>query len=187
MEEKHNPTAEKLRQSAKQLFWRYGYSNISVRKIANDAGVDVALINRYFSSKLGLFEATLTDLKFPNFPQTEGGIKEFFLEFYSHRSLNQNEVSAFHLLLSCAQDEIVGEKVRAIYDEGIHKKLAIILKSEARAALFSAGILGFSFAGKTLMLKGIPDYHASEYRDVFGQFLEQILKVNPTENVCENK
>jgi AcrR family transcriptional regulator len=48
-----------LLHSARIRFARDGYSATTVRDIANDAGVNVALINRYFVSKEGLFEACI--------------------------------------------------------------------------------------------------------------------------------
>jgi AcrR family transcriptional regulator len=53
-------TRELLRHSARQRFARDGYAATTVREIAADAGVNVALINRYFVSKEGLFEECLT-------------------------------------------------------------------------------------------------------------------------------
>ncbi|GAA2657676.1 TetR family transcriptional regulator [Paractinoplanes durhamensis] len=44
---------------ARIRFIRDGYAATTVRDIADDAGVNVALINRYFTSKEGLFEACL--------------------------------------------------------------------------------------------------------------------------------
>jgi AcrR family transcriptional regulator len=49
-----------LLESARRRFARDGYAATAVRDIANDAGVNVALVNRYFASKEGLFEACLT-------------------------------------------------------------------------------------------------------------------------------
>jgi AcrR family transcriptional regulator len=46
---------------AKSRFARDGYVATTVRDITDSAGVNVALINRYFTSKEGLFEACLTD------------------------------------------------------------------------------------------------------------------------------
>ncbi|GAB1824326.1 TetR/AcrR family transcriptional regulator [Herbidospora sp. RD11066] len=46
---------------ARHRFARYGYSTTTVRDIADGAGVNVALINRYFTSKEGLFQACLDD------------------------------------------------------------------------------------------------------------------------------
>jgi AcrR family transcriptional regulator len=60
-------TRQLLLDVARHRFARHGYANTTVRDIADGAGVNVALINRYFTSKEGLFEACLltaiTDLK----------------------------------------------------------------------------------------------------------------------------
>jgi AcrR family transcriptional regulator len=49
-----------LLDAARRHFARHGYSATTVRDIADDAGVNVALISRYFESKEGLFAACLT-------------------------------------------------------------------------------------------------------------------------------
>ncbi|GAA1412581.1 TetR/AcrR family transcriptional regulator [Catellatospora coxensis] len=48
-----------LLEVARRRFARDGYAATTVRDIADEAGVNVALINRYFDSKEGLFEACL--------------------------------------------------------------------------------------------------------------------------------
>lgn len=53
-------TRRALLEAASQRFARDGYAATTVRDIADQAGVNVALINRYFTSKEGLFEACLT-------------------------------------------------------------------------------------------------------------------------------
>lgn len=53
-------TRQLLLEAARQRFARDGYAATTVRDIASDAGVNVALINRYFTSKEGLFESCLT-------------------------------------------------------------------------------------------------------------------------------
>ena len=52
-------TRQLLLDAARQRFAREGYAATTVREIADDAGVNVALISRYFESKEGLFEACL--------------------------------------------------------------------------------------------------------------------------------
>jgi AcrR family transcriptional regulator len=52
-------TRQLLLVAARRRFARDGYAATTVREIANDAGVNVALINRYFTSKEGLFEACI--------------------------------------------------------------------------------------------------------------------------------
>ncbi|SNT50034.1 DNA-binding transcriptional regulator, AcrR family [Asanoa hainanensis] len=52
-------TRRLLLEAARRRFARNGYAATTVRDIADEAGVNVALINRYFASKEGLFEACL--------------------------------------------------------------------------------------------------------------------------------
>ncbi|MDI1462612.1 helix-turn-helix domain-containing protein [Catellatospora sp. KI3] len=52
-------TRQLLLEVARRRFARDGYAAATVRDIADEAGVNVALINRYFDSKEGLFEACL--------------------------------------------------------------------------------------------------------------------------------
>lgn len=52
-------TRQLLLTAARRRFAQDGYTSTTVRDIAADAGVNYALINRYFQSKEGLFEACL--------------------------------------------------------------------------------------------------------------------------------
>lgn len=54
-------TRQRLLDAARRHFARNGYSGTPVRDIADEAGVNVALINRYFDSKEGLFAACLAE------------------------------------------------------------------------------------------------------------------------------
>jgi AcrR family transcriptional regulator len=52
-------TRQLLLEAARRRFAIDGYAATTVRDIADEAGVNVALISRYFASKEGLFEACL--------------------------------------------------------------------------------------------------------------------------------
>ncbi|MEV4622285.1 TetR family transcriptional regulator [Asanoa sp. NPDC049573] len=52
-------TRRLLLRAARRRFAQHGYAATTVRDIADEAGVNVALISRYFASKEGLFEACL--------------------------------------------------------------------------------------------------------------------------------
>jgi AcrR family transcriptional regulator len=52
-------TRRRLLEAARRRFAHDGYTGTTVRDIAADAGVNVALINRYFTSKEVLFETCL--------------------------------------------------------------------------------------------------------------------------------
>jgi AcrR family transcriptional regulator len=52
-------TRERIREAARVRFLADGYQAVSLRAIASEAGVDVALVSYYFGSKQGLFAATM--------------------------------------------------------------------------------------------------------------------------------
>lgn len=52
-------TRESIRQCARARFLAAGYQSVSLRAIAADAGVDVALVSYYFGSKQGLFNEAM--------------------------------------------------------------------------------------------------------------------------------
>jgi AcrR family transcriptional regulator len=52
-------TRQALLQAARSRFIRLGYDRTTLRDVAADVGVNIALIKRYFESKEGLFKAAL--------------------------------------------------------------------------------------------------------------------------------
>lgn len=70
-------TADRILSAAQQVFHERGYEGATTREIADRAGVNLALIKRYFGSKLGLFEkAVLPYLsleRFLDLPEEELG------------------------------------------------------------------------------------------------------------------
>jgi AcrR family transcriptional regulator len=52
-------TRSAILEAARKLFAKFGYDGVGVRDIASEAGIDVALINRYFGSKKNLLVETL--------------------------------------------------------------------------------------------------------------------------------
>ncbi|MFI5938213.1 TetR/AcrR family transcriptional regulator [Actinoplanes sp. NPDC051494] len=61
-------TRQALLDAARIRFTRYGYDRTTTRDVAADAGVNIALIKRYFGSKEGLFKAAIADA-----PRSLGG------------------------------------------------------------------------------------------------------------------
>ncbi|ROO91339.1 TetR family transcriptional regulator [Actinocorallia herbida] len=52
-------TRQALLEAARRRFTRLGYDGTTLREVAADAGVNLALIKRYFDSKEGLFKAAI--------------------------------------------------------------------------------------------------------------------------------
>ncbi|MEW1724174.1 helix-turn-helix domain-containing protein [Streptomyces sp. NPDC093109] len=67
-------TRQALLEAAHSRFIRLGYERTTLRDVAGDVGVNLALIKRYFDSKEGLFKAALTAT--PRFLGREGDFPE---------------------------------------------------------------------------------------------------------------
>jgi len=63
-------TRQALLQAARGRFIRFGYDRTTLRDVAADVGVNLALIKRYFDSKEGLFKAALAST--PRFLGSDG-------------------------------------------------------------------------------------------------------------------
>lgn len=57
---KEAPRRERILDAAEALFAEHGYDGVTLRRIAGEAGVDVALASYHFGKKLDLFEAVFT-------------------------------------------------------------------------------------------------------------------------------
>src|ERR1700748_2737311 len=69
-------TEEKIKAAAKKLFTQKGFAATRTRDIAEEAGINLALLNYYFRSKEKLFELIMME----NFRQFLQGIKVKFLD-----------------------------------------------------------------------------------------------------------
>jgi AcrR family transcriptional regulator len=69
-------TEEKIKAAARKIFTRKGYSAARTRDIAEEAGINLALLNYYFRSKEKLFDIVMLE----NFGQFVSGIRTLFNE-----------------------------------------------------------------------------------------------------------
>ena len=73
---KESSTEEKIKEAARKLFTQKGFSATRTRDIAEEAGINLALLNYYFRSKQKLFDIIMME----NFRQFIQGISFNFLE-----------------------------------------------------------------------------------------------------------
>ncbi len=148
-------TRERLLTEARKLLWSRGYSNVSLREIAQGAGVDVALVSRYFGGKRGLFEATLEGaFDAPSLPD-EAQLVDTVLQMFRDAPRGGDTPSSLQLIQTNANDPEVGETVRAAQSKSMQRILEEIIGDKERAALFMSVLMGFAMAEKTLKLDGI--------------------------------
>lgn len=170
-------TRDKLIHHARLRFWSKGYSNVSLREISKAAGVDVALVSRYFGGKQGLFEATLKDsLVADGLPQS--GIAELVdmtVSIMASTPKGEEQPSIIRLIQMNAHDETVGELVREQQKKTMQNYLEKVIGDEKRAALFMVVLLGISMAEASLYLTGIAKPESQEYKKQLRHMLSAAL------------
>jgi AcrR family transcriptional regulator len=142
-------TRERLLASARQRFLSESYENVSLREIAGDAGVDVALVGRYFGNKEQLFKDVLR--------KDEGDLQELAadapdLPAFLADLVNTKDVSgdAAHverllIMLRSASSPQASALVRASFQEDVLGPLSALLSGEnaqARAAMAMSVLMG---------------------------------------------
>lgn len=165
-------TREKLLNAARDAFWRQGYSNVSLRGIAQAASVDVALISRYFGGKLGLFEATLdAAFDWPELLATDRDPVEVAVTKYANPETDWEEISATRMIVANAGDPEVGDLVRQRLRDTLLDPLQERMGGAQAApnlALFIAVVLGASMVRQCLrlpaMAKASPEEYAAQLR-----------------------
>jgi AcrR family transcriptional regulator len=114
---------EALLDAATGLFAEHGYERATIREIGERAGVDAALIARYFGGKEGLFLAVLGDparmTPIPAERQTFAGVARTLLERWE-----TDQTPLRGALVSAGQSPEVRDQVRRILDFRVIDPLA---------------------------------------------------------------
>ncbi len=171
-------TQHKLITQARALFWTRGYSNVGLREIAKGAGVDVALISRYFGGKKGLFDATLEEARHVDF--FGDATRETLVDAFEHLLVSKHhspcELSVLDLLLTNVSDADVGETVRAMLKTKLEDPLAELLGNTDQVTLFMSVVLGVSVMEKTSPPSGQPKAHSADYTRQVRHLLDSALQ-----------
>src|SRR3954471_8521795 len=141
-------TRQAILDAAKACFMREGYERVGVREIAGRAGVDPALVNRYFGSKEGLF-AEAVAAKFDLTALLSGDratlgerLARFVLLKKQHAGQEYDPLVALLRSTSC---EAPAKMLRQVLVDGwVHPLAAYIGGPDAlqRAELVSSTLLG---------------------------------------------
>jgi AcrR family transcriptional regulator len=176
-------TRARILRAAKLRFSRQGYDQVGVREIAGDAGVNAALVNRYFGSKEGLFKeiaATAFDID----DVTQGPLAEWgeriarFLNQASPSTADKKDFDAFQFLLRSAVSPVAAPIVsQHLYASFVRPLAKRIGKEDAklRATLVTAYILGFALSRMTLRLPEITSRNTDKITTFLGEAIQHCL------------
>lgn len=141
-------TQAAILEAAKIHFATSGYEGAYLRDIAADAGVDAALINRYFGGKDGLFAAALKHSIRPHVFRDwdrKNFANEVATMMAGHAHQDMERTHAFQFLLRAATSPATAPLVNAAVQERFMGPIRDWIGGEnveARARIFSAVFIG---------------------------------------------
>jgi AcrR family transcriptional regulator len=150
-------TRSAIFEAATRRFAYQGYEHAGVREIAADAGVDAAMVNRYFGSKEGLFTEVVErafDIRY-----LVDGDRATLAERLARRMVYGREDTADEspvpllLILHSATEPNAAELIRTSLDRNLLQPLAERLDgpdAEVRAAMVIATCTGFAILNQML-------------------------------------
>jgi AcrR family transcriptional regulator len=171
---------------AKKRFARDGYSGTTVRDIADEAGVNVALISRYFTSKEGLFEACLSnavselrrDSAAVSLDDVAADIARRITTSQDDQSMNESML----LLLRTSGDERADEMRRGVL-QAITERLATAADCAApsqdrllRAQVVLAASLGVVVLRSSLRVQPLTSATEDELTPPFADLINALLR-----------
>ena len=151
--------------AAQRAFTHQGYDHVGVRDIAAAAGVDPALVIRYFGSKEELFAAAVGqkfDLS-PLFAGDSAALGERLARYVLAKKPSGDGFDPMLALLRSAPSEAPGRLLRAAIDDGFARPLAALIggpAAELRAGAVASLLLGL-VVGRSVV-KSAPLVDASD-------------------------
>lgn len=178
---KSERTCQRLLDVAGRQFQQDGYSACSLRNIAGEAGVDVALIAHYFGNKRGLFEAVLADLLgwaesvIANDPDPLSVLRAEF----SQPADPAGPARLGLMVLANARDREIGALVRSQFQTRFSDRLTGRLSGRAgpvSVSLVIALLLGLVQGRDALNLPDLVDMPALHQAGILDHLCELILQ-----------
>ncbi|MDF2978915.1 MAG: TetR-family protein transcriptional regulator [Actinomycetospora sp.] len=186
MAERHRRSAPdtraRIHAAATRRFATDGYDGTTVRAVAADAGIDPALVLRYFGSKDGLFAAvTDVDLRIPDLAacdRSEVGallVRRFLLRW----GPDEEGLALLHLLRAAVHDQRIAARAREVFATQVTEALAVVVDDPAergiRAALVTTQLLGLLLCRSVLGLAELVDTPPERLVDLVGPTVQRQL------------
>ena len=145
-------TRARILAAARVRFSRDAYENVGTRDIAADAGVDAALVNRYFGGKEKLFDEAIVDAfaikdHFAGMDMSRFGEVITTLVIEGSQERREARFDALGILLRASGSPATQERVSARFHADFVLPLARLLRgrdAELRAALIASYLIGLA-------------------------------------------
>ncbi len=176
-------TREALLEAGRAVFDEVGYDRATTREIGERAGVDPALIARYFDCKEGLFLASIAEAAGEEVPDhAPGELLAFLIERWDEHG--HSPIS--RALASPALTDDVRDRVRSLVRERILAGLAADLRAsgapepELRAELLVALAVGVAMTRANGTLEGLAAAPREDVLAAVEPLVQALGSVGPT-------
>lgn len=174
-----NATRATILAAARERFANDGYDRATIRAIAADAGIDPALVMRYFGNKEGLFSAAAEfDLRLPDLAAVPDATLGRTLAAHFIRRWDSDDTFRALLRAAVTHDAAVA-RMHDILDRQLTPALATRLADPAttpvRAALLTTHLLGFALGRRILRFAALVDLDASQVERLLGDAFQRTL------------
>lgn len=165
--------------AARERFADDGYERATIRAIAADAGIDAALVMRYFGNKEGLFSAAAEfDLRLPDLSAIpDAGLGAALAAHFIQRWDSDDTFRA--LLRAAVTHEAAVARMQALLDLQLTPALAARLPDPARAAtraaLLTSHLLGLALGRRILRFAALVDLSAAHVERLLGDTFQRAL------------
>lgn len=148
--------------AARQRWLRESYDSVGLRDIAGDAGVDVALISRYFGGKEGLFREIVSDEDKPKIfrePKSVDELPDFLAKLVvedADKDL-QKRMEMFIIMLRSASSPQAGAIIRDLVHLDVLGPLTELIggeQGEFRATMLLSILMGIGVLRTIMMVDG---------------------------------
>ncbi|ATA27807.1 TetR family transcriptional regulator [Mycobacterium lepraemurium] len=164
--------------AARQRFGATGFHGTTIRSIAADAGIDPAMVMRYYGSKERLFAAAAEfNLRFPDFttidPADVGrALVRHFLERW------ESDPGLVVLLRSSATNTEAAQRMNDIFSGQVRPLVTALAPAEdaaVRAGLIATQILGMALCRFVLRLPPVVEMTPEQIVDWLGPTIQRYL------------
>jgi AcrR family transcriptional regulator len=164
--------------AARERFGAAGFQGATIRAIAADAGVDPAMVMRYYGSKDKLFAAAAEfDLRFPDLSAIER--KEVGLLMVRHFLERwEGDEPLVVLLRSSATNAEAAQRMHEIFGAQLEPLVASLAPADevaTRAGLVATQILGMAWCRFVLRLPPVIDMTKDEIVEWLGPTIQRYL------------
>lgn len=173
-------TRQRILEAAKKRFLTAGFDQVGVREIAGDAGVDPALVNRYFGSKDQLFaEAVVGPVEIE---WLSDATPENMAELMTDGIFKKDDghgVEVLEALVRSAADPNAGAVVRRHIETSIIEPFARLIggaDAETRASLIVCVFSGITMMRDVLRLRRIQGEGLESVRSVLVAMIDACVR-----------